>query len=345
VRSGPSDDELQHNRRSGYWRQYHLAHTLEMDALVGGIVSLVKESGPPDEDERTTARRGRRRGRRPVHSREKLVVVCLLTVILGCTFREMQRLVPKLPLPWQEEPCPDHSTIHRAYQRMPQRYLDSLLERSAGLCIRETGWKKGVLAADSSGVETDRYEEVSRPSRSQRGFVTIRRILPLKYHIVAMLDHLVILRAVVTGCRVHDSPTLRRMLAGFPRMPGCVFNADRGYDAEKNCERLYALGMRPNIRQKDEMSHWGGAKAHKKLFNRIRAAKSFDRTLYRYRGLIEGIFGAEETGGHRLRCRFRTDGSRERWGPALAIGWNLKVLNRIRCGKRLGMEVMPITQN
>jgi hypothetical protein len=330
-----------HNRRGGYWRQYHLAHTLELDALVDGIVSLVKESGLPDEYKRS--RRGR--GRRLIHSREKLVVLCVLTVILGCTFREMQRLVPRLGLPWKEEPSPDHSTIHRTYQRLPEEYLDSLLERSARLCIREAGWKKGVLAADSSGVETDRYEEVSRPSRSQRRFVTIRRILWLKYHIVAVLDHLVILRAMVTGYRVHDSPMLRRMLAGFPRMPGCVFNADRGYDAEKNCERLYALGMRPNIRQKDKMSQWGGVKAHKKLFIRIRAAKSFDRTLYRYRGLIEGIFGAEEIGGHRLRCRFRTEGSRERWGPALAIGWNLKVLNRIRCGKRLGMEVMPIIRN
>jgi hypothetical protein len=55
--------------------------------------------------------------------------------------------------------------------------------------------------------------------------------------------------------------------------------------------------------------------------------------------MVEAIFGAEESQGHRLRTRFRTDGSRERWGPALAVGWNLRVLNRLRCAKSLGMEV------
>ena len=301
---------------------------------MGGIVSLVNQCGPPDEHKRTL------RGRRPVHSPEKLVVLALLTVALGCTFREMQRLVPKLGLPW-EEPFPDHSTIHRAYQALSKEYLDTMLERSARLCAREVGWKDGLLAADSSGVEADRYEEVVRPSRRQKGWVTTRRILYLKYHIVAILDLLVILRAVVTSYRVQDSPTLRRMLSGFPRMPDSVFNADRGYDAEANFERLYSLGMRPNIRQRSKMEQWGGKAPHKKLWSRTRAAGEFDPVLYRHRGLVEGIFGAEETGGHRLRTRFRTEGSRERWGPAMAIGWNLRVLNRIRCGKRLRMEVLP----
>jgi hypothetical protein len=139
-----------------------------------GVVSLVKENGPPDEDKRTA-----RRGRRRVHSPEKLVVVCLLTVILGLTFREMQRLVPRLGLPWKE-PFPDHSTIHRAYQAMPSRYLDSMLERSARLCIQEAGWKKGLLAADSSRVETDRYEELVRPNRRKKTFEKFRRLLFLK---------------------------------------------------------------------------------------------------------------------------------------------------------------------
>ncbi|MEM3097870.1 MAG: hypothetical protein QXU32_04035 [Nitrososphaerales archaeon] len=32
----------EHNRREGYWKYYHLAHTLEKDAVVSNIVSLVK---------------------------------------------------------------------------------------------------------------------------------------------------------------------------------------------------------------------------------------------------------------------------------------------------------------
>jgi hypothetical protein len=123
-----------------------------------------------------------------------MVCSCLLMVILGYTFRDMQNQVPKLDLPW-DEPYPDHSTIHRAYERMPKEYLDSLLESTATLCTRESGWSKGVLAADSSGVETDRYEEVVRPNKEERRFEKIRRLVYLKYHVIAILDHLVILRA------------------------------------------------------------------------------------------------------------------------------------------------------
>ena len=205
-----------------------------------------------------------------------------------------------------------------------------------------------MAAADSSGVGTDRYEEVVRPSRRQRKWVKIRRLLFLKYHIVvAILDHLIILRAMVTSYRAGDSPVLRRMLRGFPQMPGSVFNADRGFDADRNFERLYRLRMRPNIKQRDKMRQWGGTTrtTHNRRASRIRAAGEFDLNLYRYRELIEAIFGAEEAGGHRLRTRFRKEESRERWGPVMAIGWNLKVLNRIRCAKKLGMEVMPLIRN
>ena len=210
-----------HHRRDGYWKVYHQAHTHELDALVDGIVSLVKESKPTCKVKRT------RRGRRPVHSWEKLVSVCLLMIVLGYTFRDMQNEVPKLDLPWNE-PYPDHSTIHRAYQEIPAEYLDSLLDRTAQLCIEEADWARGVLASDSSGVETDRYEEVVRPNKRERRFEKVRRLFYLKYHVIAIVDHLIILRARVTSYRSADSPTLRSMFSRFPSFPGSVFNADGG---------------------------------------------------------------------------------------------------------------------
>ena len=231
-----------HHRRDGYWKSYHLAHTRELDAIAGGIVSLVKESKPPVQYKKT------RRGRKPVHSREKLVCICLLMIVMGYTFRDMQNYVPKLNLPW-DEPYPDHSTIHRAYQEMPQEYLDALLERTAQLCMEESGWSKGLLASDSSGVETDRYEEVVRPNKKERRFEKVKRLFYLKYHIIAILDHLIILRARVTSYRVNDSPVLRSMLRRFPSLPGSIFNADRGFDAEANFKRVYELLMHPNIKQ------------------------------------------------------------------------------------------------
>jgi hypothetical protein len=89
----------------------------------------------------------------------------------------------------------------------------------------------------------------------------------------------------------------------------------------------------------------GEKKAHKKLRFRVRGAEEFDVQLYHCRGMVESVFGAEETDGHRLRTRFRKEENRERWGPVMAVGWNLKVLNRLRCGRILGMEVMPLIRN
>ena len=328
-----------HRRRDGYWRSYHLAHTLELDAVTSSIVRLVKESEPPCKVRRTR----RRRGRRPVHSWEKLLCICLIMVVMGYTFRDMQSYVPKLNLPWKE-PYPDHTTIWKAYSKIPEDYLESLLERTAQLCIEEVKWSRGMLASDSSGVETDRYETVIRPNKRERRFEKVRRLLYLKYHIIAILDHLIILRARVTSYRAGDSPTLRGMLRRFRSLPGSVFNADRGFDAELNFERIYELLMHPNIKQIAKQKGPRG-RGHKRLHYRTRAAKEFDQSTYRWRGMIEAIFGAEESDEHNLRTRFRKEENRERWGIILAMGWNLKILNRMKCTKMLGMEVMSIIRN
>jgi|GEM_PF-6403619 hypothetical protein len=40
--------------------------------------------------------------------------------------------------------------------------MDTMLERVGSLGMKEAEWEKGVLAGDSAGVETDRYETVVR---------------------------------------------------------------------------------------------------------------------------------------------------------------------------------------
>jgi len=64
-----------------------------------------------------------------------------------------------------------------------------MLDRVAHLCIREAGWRSGLVAADSTGVETDRYEVVVKPSRRKRCFEAAKRIIHLKYHIIAIIDN------------------------------------------------------------------------------------------------------------------------------------------------------------
>jgi len=76
--------------------------------------------------------------------------------------------------------------------------------------------------------------------------------------------------------------------------------------------------------------------SRRRLRYRSNASKNFDFKLYRWRGIIEAIFGAEESKDHRLRTRFRKDENRERWGTIIAIGWDMKALNRLRCTKELG---------
>ena len=265
-------------------------------------------------------------------------------VILGLSLRDMQNMVPSLNLPWTSEPYPDHSYIDKAFKKLDEDYLDLILEKTAYLCIKETSWKKGVLGADSSGVESDRYETVERPNKKTGCFEEVRMRIFLKYHIVAILDYLVILRAKITSERQNDSPVLRSLLEKFTKMKRSVFVADRGYDGEANFKRVFDLLMLPNIRQREIQVAPRGV-GHKRPRFRMKAKKMFDEGLYHYRGMIESIFGAEETDGHNLNTRFRIKENQERWGKILAIGWNLKVLNRLRSAKILGIRVAPTIRN
>jgi hypothetical protein len=309
-----------HKRRERYWQLYDLAHSKELPAVIDELARLVDEIGDPWPTSK--------RGRPLVHSPRKMAVVCVLTVTLGISYRNMETLLYILKLPWQE-PVPDHSTIHEAFKRMPEAYLNQILAKSARLCIAESGWVKGVVAADSTGIETDRYETVEVKLKKSR------RKISIKYHVTAVLDYNIIMSAKITSRRTADSPTLRSMLKDLPQMEGSVFNADKAYDSDRNCRLIMAKGMKPNIKQRKTRG------TNRGLRYRRWAAVEFDEALYRYRGLVEGIFGAEETeNGLETRCRLRK--MQRRWGLAKAIGHNLAVCNRLRCAKQLHMKLKPI---
>ena len=65
----------------------------------------------------------------------------------------------------------------------------------------------------------------------------------------------------------------------------------------------------------------------------------FDPDGYRRRGVVEGIFGAGEAAGHRLRCRYGKEPAREVSGTALAIASGVGAPNRIR--RTVGSGRMP----
>ena len=95
---------------------------------------------------------------------------------------------------------------------------------------------------------------------------------------------------------------------------------------DENCRVVFGMGMMPNIKQRSGATNCG------KRYRR-QAARIFDAEAYRQRGLVEAIFGAEATGGHRLYCRYRKRSCQSRFGQMLSIIWNLQVLNRILCEK------------
>jgi len=250
-----------------------------------------------------------------------------------------------------DEPYPDHTWIARTFKKIPLKYLEDILTRSAYLCLQESaaGYKKEegllLLASDSTGIETDRYDYEVRPVKKNKKFELIRVKHYLRWHVIAVLDHLVIMNVRTTNKNTHDSPVLRTILIRLEKygtnLAGSIFNADSGYDGENNYKSIFMIIMFPNIRQKINDRN-----EDKKRKYRKKASEIFNISLYHYRGLIEGIFGAEETAHHQLYCRFRLKNNQKRFGLIMGIGWNMGVLNRLQCAKRIEIKMTPyVTSN
>ena len=131
---------------------------------------------------------------------------------------------------------------------------------------------KGIVAPDSTGVKTDRYQTVELKMQKTR------KLIILKWHVTAILDYNIILTAQITAGNVNDSRIGGSMLERLPRMEGSVFDADRGYDSNRNCMRAYQKGMKPNIKQRET----GGV--NRGLRFRRKAALEFDVEIYHFRG-------------------------------------------------------------
>ena len=79
-------------------------------------------------------------------------------------------------------------------------------------------------------------------------------------------------------------------------LTGSTFNADSDYDDENNYKSIFMMNMFPNIKQRINANRNKG----KNRKYRKKASEIFNISLYHYRGLIEGIFGAEETAHYQL---------------------------------------------
>jgi hypothetical protein len=92
--------------------------------------------------------------------------------------------------------------------------------------------RKGILASDSTDVETDRYSYEIRPVKSKRKFAKITVKQYLTWHVTpAIIDHLIILNTRVTSKKTHDSQVRRAKFNMLKKcgvdLAGSIFNAER----------------------------------------------------------------------------------------------------------------------
>ena len=199
-----------HNRRPDYWKYYELAQESEQAHVKSTLIEVIRDNPCPRSKDSN-------RGRPLAHSKDKLDFACLLMIARQETYRGMGSDMRDMRTPWDNEPVPDHTTLVKHLQTIPKDWLDQILAETARRCIIAAGQATGPLGADSSGVETIRYEAVTRPNKKEMDFVETLQKQYLKYHITAILGLQIILTAFTTASNVNDTTMLPVMLEMMKR--------------------------------------------------------------------------------------------------------------------------------
>ena len=231
------------DRRDGYRRYCELATKKEKARMIRALIRLVLEHPRPKKG---------KRGRPPVHSKEKMDFLLLLMMADDDAYRGAAADLQGMRTPWDDEPVPVHTTPVRHAPSVPEERLEHILAETARLRLEEVGDATGPLAADGSGMETTGYETAERPNKKERGFVVTRQKTYRKHRIAAIPGPYVILAAVGTPGGVDVSIKLPATLRKIGRHgfgpSGRFFNADGGCDSDGNCGELFWTHVIPNIK-------------------------------------------------------------------------------------------------
>ena len=320
-------------RSPGYWKSYHASRANERQRVFRLCRRVVEKLGPPWQVAK--------RGRPPEHQPEEYAAISIYRKHFHMALR-----VAEGDTPFTLGKRVDHSDIWWGLQRISAEYVDQAIELLFGLIVEL--FPPDIFIPDATGVQTDRYRKRKRPKlrprdkpppkwRRRRG----KRPSEEREHVTLKLHLLVgyckgpgllpILRARVTRGHAHDSPQLK-FLVGETRGKGEPFPADRGYDSENNYILVKDRGFVPVIKLR---------KGEPKGLVRREMAESFElhRDIYRYRGLIEGVFGGTETKyGNRTRCRLRR--SRRVDCLLMVVSHNLRTYMRALALKELGIFIL-----
>ena len=291
---------------------------------------MVRKNPPPEPVRKS------RRGRPRVYPLVEMAIACILANNFNLSSYKAENAAASWDLDLGGL-VPDNSTILRAHADLDMRWLEDMVAATAKLCLEKSGIGEAGgadTAADSTGAETDRYEDRVKLDKKTGKEAAVREKSHLKWHVLAAVGPQIILSCVMTPSSVADTDMLPSLLEKIKKLgrsfAGWRLHADRGYDSDRNCKAIFDMGMIPNILQRKSRENSGNRRNVGKRFRR-RAAALFDLVGYRKRRMVEGIFGAEETSNHRLLCRYRKKETQERFGMLLAITWNVRTLNRIRC--------------
>jgi hypothetical protein len=267
------------NRSPHYWKVFHSSRIYDRFRTIKLILRLVEALGSPWPTSK--------RGRPPKFHPKFHALVCVYMAYAGMTYRDMEG---EMPLVLQRSM--DHSTVGWAMKRIPLEYITTAV-KALHLCVNQT-LGGGVFIADSTGIETDRYEKTRRvlkmaDKREHRKLHVIVKHYP-EGGLISITG------AGETSGRRNDSPVFREIFDPRVCRDGLFF-ADKAYDSGANARLCYDNGLVPGIKQRDFDVKPKGY--------RRRAAGDFDLSLYRrFRGLVEGVFGGMQTRyGNRTRCR------------------------------------------
>lgn len=320
-------------RSPGYWKSYHASKAYEKGQVFNLCKRVVKRLGPPW--------RISKRGYPPDHMPEEYAAVGIYLKHFKMVFRAAEGDTPFILGKRM-----DHSVIWWGFQRISVLYLEMAIQLLFEL-IAEF-FPPDIFIADATGVQTDRYRKRKRPGlrpkdkpppKWRRGcekgpseeweHITLKLHLLIGYCVGPGL--LPVLRARVTRGHAHDSPQLKYLLGKF-KGRGEPFPADAGYDSTENYILLKGRGFIPVIKLR---------KGEPKGLLRREMAESFElhRDIYRYRGLIEGVFGGTETKyGNRTRCRLRR--FRRIDCLLMVVSHNLRTYMRALALRELGFFVL-----
>ena len=255
-------------KRPGYWSVYHSIRRYDFLKIFKVIETFVNKAGDPWEISE--------RGRPPKILPKEYARLLIFMAYTGMSYRILDNIsslligkrVAKSDICW-------------AIKRIPISYVKRIYKLIHELI--DCNWNY-VYITDSTGIETDRYEmkfhKIKRKPVKQY----------LKWHIIVKYFYeqglLSIPCSEITDGYKHDSPVFRKNFDPELCRDGIMLG-DSAYYGRENSDLCDEHNIKP-------------------IFKSLRGFGSeLAEHLYKqYRGVIEGVFGANETrNGNKTRCR------------------------------------------